>query len=362
MSNDKETPLVLVTGASGFISLHIIQLLQKEGYKVRGTVRSLKNEAKVKPIRELCPNAKYQLELVEADLTKDDGWRNAVKDCTYVLHVASPFPNVPPESEDDLIKPAVEGTKRVLRACSHSESVKRVVLTSSIASVHGETTVENGKVYNESDWSDVNSPYLDAYAKSKTLAEKAAWDFVKDLPASKRFELATVNPALVIGPIISGTVSTSTEVIKRLMDGSMPMLPRLNFSLCDVRDVAKAHLKAMIVPEAAGNRHIVASDHLWMRDMANILTEEFSQYNYHISAWNAPYITLWFFSCIDKSTSLILKRIGKKYMYDNKRTKEVLGVQLIDIKKSLIDTIYSMIDNGVLKKTSQYRNKRENSK
>ncbi|XP_015915115.1 uncharacterized protein [Parasteatoda tepidariorum] len=354
MTADKED-LVLVTGASGFIALHVIQLLQREGYRVRGTVRSLKNEKKVQPLKELCPDARYPLELVEADLTNDSGWDAAAKDCKYAIHIASPFPNAPPKCEDELLIPAVEGTKRVLRACANSGTIKRVVLTSSISAVHGESTNEAGRVYNEDDWTDITSPAVDAYSKSKTMAERAAWEFIRSLPSEKKMELATINPSLVMGPSISGVVCTSLELIKRLMDGSMPLIPRLYLAICDVRDVAEAHLKAMIVPEAANQRHLVNSAHLWLTDIAHILRNEFASMGYFIPTWPVPYIGLWFYSFFDNSTRLILQRINQTYTFSNKRMKEVLKVEGHKAKDTLQDTVHGMIDCGVVKRTWQYR-------
>lgn len=353
MAESKQGP-VLVTGASGFIALHIIQLLQKQGYQVRGTVRSLKNEAKIKPLLNLCPDAKFPLELVEADLTKDEGWEEAAKGCRYCIHVASPFPNAPPKREEDLMVPAVEGTKRILKACLNAGTVKRVVLTSSISAVHGEYTNEDGRVYEEEDWSDVHSPAMDAYAKSKTLAEKAAWDFIQALPAGKKMELATVNPSLVMGPSISGVVCTSLELIKRLMDGSMPLIPRLYIAVCDVRDVALAHLQAMIVPEAANKRHLVNSAHLWLQDIAHMLRNEFHPQGYLVPTWPVPYFALWLYSFVDSSTRLILKRIDQTYTFSNRRMKEVLKVEPRRADETLIDTVHGMIKCGVIAKTKKY--------
>ncbi|GFY62196.1 putative uncharacterized oxidoreductase YDR541C [Trichonephila inaurata madagascariensis] len=356
--SEKKDGIVLVTGASGFIALHIIQLLQKEGFRVRGTVRNLKNEAKVKPLLNLCPDAKYPLELVEADLTSDAGWDEAVKGCRYCIHVASPFPNAPPKREEDLMIPAVEGTKRVLTACSNAGTVKRIVLTSSISSVHGESTNEEGRIYCEDDWSDMNSRALDAYGKSKTVAEKTAWDFIRSLPPEKKMELATVNPSLVMGPSISGVVCTSLELVKRLMDGSMPLIPRMYIAICDVRDVARAHLQAMIVPEAANNRHIVNSGHLWLQDIAHILRNEFSPQGYFIPTWPAPYFALWIYSCVDSSTRLILQRINQTYTFSNRRMKEVLKIEPRKTDNTLVDTVYGMIECGVIKKSKHYVGKK----
>lgn len=355
--SEKKDGLILVTGATGFIALHIIQLLQREGYRVRGTVRSLKNEAKLKPLKSLCPDAKFPIELVEADLTKDNGWDEAAKGCRYCIHVASPFPNAPPKKDEDIMIPAIEGTKRVLKACANAGTIKRIVLTSSISAVHGESSNEEGRVYDENDWSDVSSPDIDAYAKSKTLAERAAWDFVRSLPPEQKIELVTINPSLVMGPSISGVVCTSLELLKRLMEGSMPLIPQMYIAICDVRDVALAHLRAMTEPEAANCRHIITSAHLWLQDMAHILRNEFAPQGYFIPTWPAPYFCLYLYSFIDSSTKLILPRIRQTYTFSNKRMKEVLKVDPHNAQDTLIDTVHGFIECGVVKKTNKYKPK-----
>ena len=192
MSQDN---LVLVTGASGYVACHVVQQLQRAGYRVRGTVRSLKNDKKCQPIRELCPDAKHPVEFVEADLLQPETWPAAVAGCSYVIHTASPFPFMPPKNPDDVIKPAVDGTLNVLRAVKGAGCAKRVVLTSSNAAVCGDVARE-GKTYDETDWTDVNE-WTSAYAKSKTLAEKAAWEFVDALSGDDRLELAVMNPTSV---------------------------------------------------------------------------------------------------------------------------------------------------------------------
>ena len=193
-----ENDLILVTGASGYIASHIVKKLLEKGFRVRGTVRSLKDEKKVAPLRKLVPNPKHELELVEADLLKEETWINAVKGCTYVLHTASPFPNSSPKDENELINPAVNGTLYVLRACvQDGVKIKRVVLTSSIAAIAG-ANFEQNRTYTEKDWPKVEA--LDPYSKSKTMAEKSAWDFLEqrkknNLPC---FELAVINPGYVM--------------------------------------------------------------------------------------------------------------------------------------------------------------------
>nr|XP_006823935.1 PREDICTED: bifunctional dihydroflavonol 4-reductase/flavanone 4-reductase-like [Saccoglossus kowalevskii] len=178
-SAEVDVQLVLVTGASGYIASHVVQQLLKNGYRVRGTVRSKKNATKVQHLLNLCPDAQHELELVEADLLDVESWKPAVDGCSHVIHVASPFPSEAPKHEDEIIKPALEGTLNVLKACQNAGTVKRVVVTSSIAAVSGGFTGESNVVFSEKDWPNVDT--IGTYEKSKTLAEKAAWDFVDKL-------------------------------------------------------------------------------------------------------------------------------------------------------------------------------------
>ncbi|KFM60178.1 putative uncharacterized oxidoreductase, partial [Stegodyphus mimosarum] len=361
MASGGDSPIVLVTGASGYVAAHIVKLLQSEGYKVRGTVRSLQNEAKVKPLMNLCPDAQYPLDLVEADLLKEDTCKEAVKGCTYVIHTASPFPSTTPSNPDDVLKPAVNGTRNILQACAEAGTVKRVVITSSIAAIHGEMVMEEGKVYTEGDWTNTESTSLDLYSKSKTLAERAAWDFVKELPEDKKFELSVINPGLVLGPVINGSISTSVEIIKKLMEHSMPMVPKANFSVCDVRDVATAHLKAMTLPNAADHRHIISTQNVWFKDIALALSKEFKPHGYNIPSMVAPYFAVWLNSCFDKMSRTILPRIGREFRFDNKRMREELGISPIELNQTLIDTAYSLIENGFVKKSKKYKQSRKDS-
>ncbi|XP_015915817.1 uncharacterized protein [Parasteatoda tepidariorum] len=361
MASGGDSAIVLVTGASGYVASYIIKLLLDEGHKVRGTVRDLNNEKKIKPLKELSPEARFPLELVEADLLKEETWKEAVKDCTYVIHTASPFPNASPANPDEVIKPAVEGTKVVLQACADAGTVKRVVLTSSVASVHGEMIMEEGKVYNEGDWTNTESISLDTYSKSKTLAERFAWDFVKELPEDKKFELAVINPALVLGPVLNGEPGTSVEVIKKLLERAMPMIPKVNFDVCDVRDVALAHVKAMTLPNAADHRHIVTTQNVWLKDIAMVLSKEFKPHGYCVPTTIAPYFAVWLNSFFDKTAKSILPRIGREFRFDNKRMKEELGITPTELNQTLIDTAYSLIEGGFVKKQKKYKQNRKDS-
>lgn len=348
--------LVLVTGATGFIASHIIKQLQEQGYKVRGTVRSLQDEDKVKRLNELCPEAEHKLELVEADLTKPESWEAAVKDVTNVIHVASPFPAQTPKDENEIVQPAVEGTQAILKACVQAKSVKRVVITSSCVAVGwgpAALAADPNKVFTEEDWTDPEK--LDAYGKSKTLAEKAAWDYVKELPDEDKIELAVVNPAYVMGPVINGAQCTSLEVVKRILEREKPFCAKLNFPVVDVRDVAAAHIKAMTLEEAAGHRHLIFNQNMWMKEIAQILSKEFKPQGYNVATANCPNPILWMTSLFDKTIKMVMPNIGKVYKFDNARMKNVLGITPIEVKETLIDMAYSLIESGLVKKTKKYK-------
>ncbi|XP_023930106.1 NADPH-dependent aldehyde reductase ARI1-like isoform X2 [Lingula anatina] len=350
---DGDPLLVLVTGASGFIATHIVQQLQEEGYRVRATVRSLDNEEKVQHIRELCPEAKYPVELVEADLNNSDCWSSAIKDCTYVIHVASPFPAENPKDENEIIRPAVEGTTSLLKACHDARTVKRVVLTSSVAAIAGTFSSEQNKIFTEDDWTDLTK--VDPYPKSKTLAEKAAWDYVQGLPEEERFGLAVINPAYVMGPVLNNSNFTSMVIPKRLLERSMPAIPKLNFPIVDVRDVARAHIRAMTLPEAEGKRFVLSHTNMWLKEIAQQVSKEFKSQGYNVPTTNCPYLFLWAASIFDKTIKMVLPSVGKVAKFDNTRMKEVLGIEPLELKDTILDMCYSMIEKGMVKKTKKYR-------
>lgn len=259
---------VLVTGGSGFVGSHVILQLLAAGHLVRTTVRSLSREPNVRAMLERAGADTYRLGFAAADLEKDSGWAEAAADCDYVQHVASPFPISQPKDEQELIRPAVEGTLRVLRA-ARDAGVKRVVLTSSFAAIgygHGARSA----AYTEEDWTDVNGPAVQPYMKSKTLAERAAWDFIEREGGG--MELAVVNPVGIFGPALGKDLSTSVELVRRMMAGKLPGTPDLWFGAIDVRDVASLQILAMTDPAAAGQRFLaIAGEPMSLHQVALVL-------------------------------------------------------------------------------------------
>jgi len=247
---------ILVTGGSGFVGSYCILQLLNEGYTVRTTIRSLDkvNDLKAMLLAGMAKNMD-NLTVLAANLTSDEGWVEAVCGCDYILHVASPFPAGEPKDENEIIIPARDGALRVLRA-AQAAKVKRVVLTSSFAAI-GYTIDPKNHVFTEADWTDPNVK-LPAYIKSKTIAERAAWDFMKKNACD--MELVVINPVGIFGPVLGKTFSSSIGMIIQLLSGKMPGTPQLSFGIVDVRDVADIHIKAMKTPAANGQRFLATSD------------------------------------------------------------------------------------------------------
>jgi len=347
MATNETKPLVLVTGATGYIAGHCIRELLEHGYRVRGTVRSVKDPSKTQHLRKMASALGGSLELVEANLSADQGWKEAVAGCTYVQHVASPFPPEVPKDENELIRPAVDGATRVLNACAAAGTVKRVVMTSSVAAVaFGHDDQGTEKVRTEADLS--NPDRSDPYPKSKTLAERAAWDLVSKLPPDRRFELAVINPGFVLGPLLNNDQGTSGELIRKLMVRDMPACPEIGFASVDVRDVAIAHRLAMERPEAAGNRYICAGDHIWVQDIAKILAAEFNPRGYRVPTGRLPYWLMWVIAWFDKAVNLALTFVGRRELVSSAKAQRELGWKMRPVRDSVIDTARTMIEQGVV--------------
>jgi nucleoside-diphosphate-sugar epimerase len=337
------TDTVLVTGASGFIAGHIIEDLLRHGYAVRGTVRDVTRTDKLAHLTALAGELGGRIDFVAARLDSDEGWAEAVAGCTYVLHVASPNPPAVPRDENEVVRPAVEGTLRVLRAAAGSDTVRRVVLTSSTSAVAGGRPEPASGLHTEEDWSEIEG--LTPYEKSKTLAERAAWEFVEDSP----LDLVVVNPGLVLGPLQRAEVTTSLEAVQKLLDRSMPAVPKISWSIVDVRDVAVAHRLAMASPKAPGNRYIVAGPDIWMREMARTLAAEFGPRGFRVPTRPLPYWAMWVAARFDPTLRLALGFVGRQELLSSQKATDELGWTTRPARESLRDTAQSLIDHGLVR-------------
>lgn len=338
--------LVLVTGGSGFIATHCMLQLLAAGYRVRTTVRSLAREADVRAtLKSAGADAGDRLAFFAADLTADAGWAEAATGCDFVLHVASPFPVNVPEHEDDLIVPAREGALRVLRA-ARGAGVKRVVQTSSFAAI-GYGHPEVARPFTEHDWTAPEGDGVTAYAKSKTLAERAAWNFMAREGGD--MELAVVNPVAVFGPALGADFSTSIEIIKRMMDGALPALPRVTFGVVDVRDVADLHLRAMTDPAAAGERFLaLAGEFVSMRDIGLMLKKRMGRAARRVPTRELPDWLLRILARFDKSVGQIVPELGKRKTASNEKARRILGWSPRSAEDAIVATAESLLRLGLL--------------
>jgi dihydroflavonol-4-reductase len=338
---------VLVTGGSGFIAAHCILQLLDAGHTVRATVRSLKREADVRAMLKAGgAEPGGRLTLVEADLLADAGWGTAVAGCERVLHLASPFPEALPKSDDELIKPAREGALRVLRA-ARDAGVTRVVLTSSFAAV-GYGHPEQAAPFDENTWTNLDGPGVPPYPRSKTLAERAAWDFMSK--EGGVLELAVVNPVGVFGPVLGPDYSTSILLVQRLMDGAIPGLPKMWFGAVDVRDVADLHLRAMTDPAAKGERFLaVAGDFLSMRDIARILKRRMGPAARRVPTFQLPNFMVRLAALRDPAVKQIVPELGKRKNASGGKARRLLGWSPRSNEEAIVATAESLVRLGLLK-------------
>jgi len=329
---------VLVTGISGFVGQHCASELLKKGYAVRGSVRSLsKTDEVINGItKQIDP--KGNLEFCELDLLKDEGWDKAMEGCDFVLHVASPFVVKVPKDENELIKPAVDGTLRALKAAKKA-GVKRVVLTSSTVAMHGG---QSGIIkINQDSWTNVNAKNVTAYFKSKTLAEKSAWDFIKNQTGGTKLELVVVNPGPIYGPTLTGNLATEAmDFFKKLITGEVPMLPKAYSVMSDVRDVAGIHVQALENEKANGNRFIVTTEkpHA-IQEIAQILkTNGFDK----VSTKLAPTFLLKFIAKFNDEMKGMLPFVGNTIEADESYTMKTFSWKPIPFEKTVLDTARSV--------------------
>ncbi len=338
--------LVLVTGGSGYIAAFCIAQLLNEGWRVRTTVRSLSREAEVRTtLGKLC-KAGDRLDVMSADLNADIGWREAARNCDYVLHVASPLPSSNPKDDDELVRPARDGALRVL-AAARDEGVRRVVMTASTAAVaygHGGRETP----FTEADWSDeTNRADSSAYERSKTIAERAAWDWLKREGGA--LELVTINPGAVLGPVLGRDFSASIDIVKRLMDGSLPGLAKFGWPLVDVRDIADLHCRAMLAPKAAGQRYIGAGPFYWMADVARVLRERVPQLAKRVPRRALPNWVVRLSAIVDPVVRDRLYELAKRRPVSSDKARRELGWTLRSNDDAIVATAESLLAEGVVK-------------
>jgi dihydroflavonol-4-reductase len=334
---------VLVTGGSGYLAAWCIIGLLERGYRVRTTVRNPARERDVHAAVESQTGPGQHLTVHAADLTSDEHWAHAIEGCDYVLHVASPFPSKQPKDPDELIVPAREGTLRVLREALDA-GVKRIVVTSSIAAVRLADGAEQREL-TEEDWTDPDSPGLTPYVRSKTIAEQAAWDLVKQRGEQDR--LAVVNPGAIIGPVLNDDISYSIQSIERLLKG-MPGMPRLGFSFVDVRDVANLEIRAMTAPEAGGQRFIAVTKFLWMADTGEILRDRLGDGASKVPTRTIPDFVVRGMALFDGGIRSVVGGLGKRNEISSEKARTTLGWSPRPMEDTIAETGESLIRHGVV--------------
>jgi dihydroflavonol-4-reductase len=338
---------VLVTGGSGFVASHCILQLLAAGHTVRATVRNLGREPEMRALfKQAGVEGGEQLGFVAAQLDRDEGWAEAATGCDYVLHVASPFPVKVPRHADELIVPAREGTLRVLRA-ARDAGARRVVLTSSFAAI-GYGHAPGAAPFDETSWTDPTAPGVGAYPQSKTLAERAAWDFIAREGGG--LELAAVNPVLVLGPVLSGDYASSIVLVQRLLAGSVPGCPQLMMGVVDVRDVAVLHLSAMTHPAAGGERFIAtAGDFLSMLDIARVLKRRLGEGARRVPARPLPNWLVRLAALADPGVRQILPELGKTKNATSDKARRLLGWAPRPAEEAVVAAGESLLRLGLVK-------------
>ncbi|WP_326559761.1 SDR family oxidoreductase [Micromonospora sp. NBC_01796] len=337
--------LVLVTGGSGFVGAHCIRQLLRQGHRVRTTVRTPSREQAVRAMVE--PDADVSFAVV--DLNSDVGWAKAAEGCDAVLHVASPFPGSAPKHPDELIVPAREGTLRALRA-ARDAGVRRTVLTSSFAAI-GYGHRDYDRVFSEADWSDPDGSELITYSRSKLVAERAAWDFVDREGGG--MELAVINPVGILGPALGPDLSVYVEVIEQLLNGKLPLLPRLNWGVVDVRDVADLHVRAMVEPAAAGQRFVATAGTTSLPRIASLLRARLGPAAGRVPARTVPDWAVRLSARMSPRFATVVPDLGVVREASSAKAREALGWQPRPIDDTILDTVSSLAGLGLLSDTTR---------
>ena len=340
------TQTILVTGATGYIAKHLVLQLLNGGYTVVGSTRSTRREeelrAALKPHLN-DPAALENLRVIALDLNSDDGWADAMQGVDVVMHTASPFPLEMPKDEQELIQPAVQGALRAVKAAKQA-GVQRVIMTSSTVAVTNCELPEGRNSHNESDWSKLTGPGVTPYLKSKTLAERAVWDWQSaDAPD---MQITMINPSFVMGAPLDNNFGTSIEVIDRLMRGKDPMVPDIGFPSVDVRDIALMHIRAMQTPESIGKRFIGVDRTLRFVEIAELLKADHPTYK--IPTRVAPNILIRLIGIFDKTIRGIIPMLGKPESASGARAQSILGMKFRDVRQAVRDSGDYLVDNKLL--------------
>jgi nucleoside-diphosphate-sugar epimerase len=337
---------VLVTGASGFIAKHCIAELLRSDFPVRGTLRDMGRADWVRTGIVRAGADASGVEFVAADLLSDNGWQQAMQGCTYVLHVASPFPLQEPRNPEDLLRPAREGALRVLKAATQA-GIKRVVMTSSVVAITMPwPEAPLGHVFTEADWTNPKRPDITTYIVSKTVAERAAWDYVKSEPRVP--ELATVNPAIVLGPATDTDISSSHEVIKLMAKGAYPAAPKVGFPISDVRDVAATHVLAMTTPAAAGKRFLTANGFLRLIDVGRLVADALPDLKDEVPGRELPDWLVRVVALFDKRLKAVIPDLGHPRPVSNAQAQSVLGQTFRSAPEAVKSAALSLRELGVI--------------
>lgn len=335
---------VLVTGGSGYVGGYCIIGLLQEGYVVRTTVRDLKREAEVRATLAKVVDLGNRLSFHAANLSADTGWDEAVAGCDYVLHVASPAVAAQPKDPNELIVPARDGARRVISAAVRA-GAKRVVMTSSTYAT-SQRIGSGDCVSDESTWTDLSDKRLSAYARSKVIAERTAWDLIKEQGGSTT--LTAIIPALVLGPVLSGDFSDSVQVIERLLSGRVPGLPRLGFNIVDVRDIAEVHIRAMTAPGAAGQRFIASGQFAWMAELGALLRQKLGGEAAKVPTRKVPDFVLRLVALFDKELRSVTPSLGCKQDFTSAKAQNVLGWNPRPLQETVLDCARSLIATGAV--------------
>ena len=333
---------VLVSGGSGYIAGFLIRQLVGEGWTVHTTIRNLAREGEVRA-RLAVDNDR--LHFFAADLTSDTGWAEAMAGCSHVAHVASPFPPSAVKHEDDLIVPARDGALRALRF-ARDAGVMRFVLTSSSAAIaYGHPPGQTN--FTEADWSDPTSPDTSAYARSKTIAERAARDWMAEEGGAMEF--ASINPSLVVGPVMDADVSTSIDAIQKMLSGALPGCPDLGFGVVDVRDLTDLHVRVLSAPDMAGERFIASGRFFKMVEIARILKTRLGPQARKVPTRTLPDFLVRIVAIWDPLVRMVVSELGRTRNMDASHAKTVLGWATRAEEESLVDCAKSLIDHGIVK-------------